>query len=97
MQNKKNIIRDKNYILEVCQKLLHAKFIREVETCKYSIKCLVELDENSNEDIRVRNHILRKFENLGYRVDILGSLWLEIFFEDVETMIDDCFKVGDKE
>lgn len=95
MQNKKNTIEDKNFILEVCQKLLNAKFIREVETCKYSIKCLVDFDEDGNEDIVIRNHILRKFEKLGYRVDILGSLWLEIFFEDVETMIDDCFKVGD--
>ena len=32
---------------------------------------------------------------MGYRVEILGSLWLEIFFEDIEKMIDDCFKEGD--
>lgn len=95
MQNKKNTIKDKNYILKVCQKLLNAKFIREVETCKYSIKCLINTYEDSNEDIAIRNYILRKFENLGYRVDILGSLWLEIFFEDIEKMIDDCFKEGD--
>lgn len=97
MQNKKNTIKDKNYILEVCQKLLQARFVREIETCKYSIKCLINAYEDSNEDIAIRNHILRRFENLGYRVDILGSLWLEIFFEDVEKMIDDCFKIGDEE
>ena len=95
MKNRENTAKDKVYILEVCQKLLNLKVLREIETHQYSVHCLVELDNDGNEDIIVRDRIKQNFENMGYRVEILGSLWLEIFFEDIEKMIDDCFKEGD--
>ena len=83
---------DKLDILEICNKLESLGFIREISRGKYSVKCLVNCDEDFEEDsIMVRDRIKMNFEDLNCIVKIHGTYWLEIIFEDIYHLIDDCF------
>lgn len=80
-------------IYDICLKLKELNLVKEIEQHKYSIKILINCDEDFEEDsYAIRDKIRLNFENEGCRVEILGTYWLDIVFTDVEKMIDNCFK-----
>ena len=87
-------MKGKDKILGTCKKLKKLGVIEEIKQGKYSIKILVksDYDEYNDDDILIRNRIKSNFIKEGYKVVILGVLWLEIYFEDIKSMIDDCFE-----
>ena len=87
------MVDDKDKILEICERLSDLGFVKEIKVKKYSVHCLVRNDVEYQEDsYLVRDRIKFNFSKMGYLVNVLGTYWLEIVFEDVKTRIDDCFK-----
>lgn len=88
---------EKDEILSICKKLKKVGFVKDIEEHKYSIQILINCDDDFKEDsYQIRNIIQQKFENKGYRVEIMGTYWLDIIFYDAASIIDDCFN-GDVE
>ena len=84
----------KETVLKICEKLKKIGCIVEVEENRYSVQMLVRADDEYEQDsIQVRDIIRRKFINKGYKVKILGTYWIEVFVEDIEKQITDCFEV----
>lgn len=85
---------DKKRVLRVCRKLEFLKIITAIEEHKYSIQFLIrthDVRKTEEDDYEVRDRIKKNFEEQGYKVEILGTWWLEVYFIDIGQIIDDCF------
>lgn len=87
-------MKSKQEVLQICNKLKKEGLVIEIKETKYAVKCLVPIDDDFQEDsMLIRDRIKKNFIKKGYIVNILGSYWVEIIFEDVKTRIDDCFNI----